>query len=279
MVIASRLVCRLGAAVSVCLLTGSATIISAAETGPASFEGVWMPTHVSLQDPRWRIEDLACGGMCSLKQFEYLQALLRNPDNDDTPIRELLDRSQKVHRDYIRDLLTPLAIDQLSHYVAEEGAAVDCDPNGDGITTQITAPLLSRIERYDDRIVIRYEYWNAVRTVYMDGRPHPADITPSRLGHSIGWFEGATLVVDTSGLTPGELYVPAEDALKALTLSDGARLRERYTLAANGQRLDLVWSISDPVYLREVVQGQKSALLSPGWTLDEFVCESITGKF
>jgi hypothetical protein len=72
--------------------------------------------------------------------------------------------------------------------------------------------------------VIRYEYWNAVRTVYMDGRPDPPDIAPSWLGHSIGWFEGATLVVDTSGLIPGELYVPGKDALKALTLSSAARL-------------------------------------------------------
>ena len=39
------------------------------------------------------------------------------------------------------------------------------------------------------------------RTIYLDGRPHPnrRDLTPSHDGHSIGWWEGDTLVVDTIG--------------------------------------------------------------------------------
>jgi len=37
------------------------------------------------------------------------------------------------------------------------------------------------------------------RTIYMDGRSHPADFAPTYYGHSIGWWEGDTLVVDTTG--------------------------------------------------------------------------------
>ena len=37
------------------------------------------------------------------------------------------------------------------------------------------------------------------RTIYMDGRSHPADLEPSYYGHSIGWWEGDTLVVDSTG--------------------------------------------------------------------------------
>jgi hypothetical protein len=37
------------------------------------------------------------------------------------------------------------------------------------------------------------------RTIYMDGRPHPAKLLPSYYGHSIGHWEGDTLVVDTVG--------------------------------------------------------------------------------
>ena len=37
------------------------------------------------------------------------------------------------------------------------------------------------------------------RTVYMDGRVHPRDLTPSFYGHSIGWWDGDTLNVDTIG--------------------------------------------------------------------------------
>ena len=39
------------------------------------------------------------------------------------------------------------------------------------------------------------------RTIYMDGRPHPTgkELAPSYLGHSIGRWDGDTLVVDTVG--------------------------------------------------------------------------------
>ena len=37
------------------------------------------------------------------------------------------------------------------------------------------------------------------RVIYMDGRKHPEDWIPSWTGHSIGWYEGDTLVVDTVG--------------------------------------------------------------------------------
>lgn len=37
------------------------------------------------------------------------------------------------------------------------------------------------------------------RIVYMDGRVHPADLEPSFSGHSVGRWEGDTLVVDTVG--------------------------------------------------------------------------------
>ena len=39
----------------------------------------------------------------------------------------------------------------------------------------------------------------AHRVIYMDGRRHPADPVPTWWGHSIGWFEDDTLVVDTVG--------------------------------------------------------------------------------
>ncbi len=41
------------------------------------------------------------------------------------------------------------------------------------------------------------------RTVYMDGRTHPANLEPSYYGHSIGWWEGDTLVIDSTGFNEG----------------------------------------------------------------------------
>ena len=41
------------------------------------------------------------------------------------------------------------------------------------------------------------------RTIYMDGRQHPKDLVPSYYGHSIGRWEGDTLVVDSIGFNEG----------------------------------------------------------------------------
>jgi len=40
---------------------------------------------------------------------------------------------------------------------------------------------------------------HTMRIVYLDGRPHPKDLSPSYLGHSIGRWEKDTLIVDTVG--------------------------------------------------------------------------------
>jgi hypothetical protein len=37
------------------------------------------------------------------------------------------------------------------------------------------------------------------RQIFMDGRKHPAELEPTWLGHSIGWWEKDTLVIDTVG--------------------------------------------------------------------------------
>jgi hypothetical protein len=37
------------------------------------------------------------------------------------------------------------------------------------------------------------------RTIYTDGRAHPADLAPSYYGHSVGRWEGDTFIVDSVG--------------------------------------------------------------------------------
>jgi hypothetical protein len=51
------------------------------------------------------------------------------------------------------------------------------------------------------RVLMLFETGNSIRQIWMDGRGHPADLDPSWMGHAIGHWEGATLVVDTVGLT------------------------------------------------------------------------------
>jgi hypothetical protein len=53
---------------------------------------------------------------------------------------------------------------------------------------------------------------NRLRRIYTDGRSHPADPDPSFHGHSVGHWEGDSLVVDTVGVLP-ETYIAVSEAV------------------------------------------------------------------
>jgi hypothetical protein len=53
---------------------------------------------------------------------------------------------------------------------------------------------------------------NRLRRIYTDGRAHPADPDPSFHGHSVGHWEGSTLVIDTVGLLP-QVYLAVNEAV------------------------------------------------------------------
>lgn len=50
------------------------------------------------------------------------------------------------------------------------------------------------------RVTTHHEAWMQLRSIWTDGRKHPDDWDATFYGHSIGHWEGATLVVDTVGI-------------------------------------------------------------------------------
>jgi hypothetical protein len=50
-----------------------------------------------------------------------------------------------------------------------------------------------------DRLVEFFDYFYVHRTIYLDGRPVPADPDPTWYGYSVGHWDGNTLVVETNG--------------------------------------------------------------------------------
>ena len=77
---------------------------------------------------------------------------------------------------------------------------------------------------------------------------HPAAITPSRAGDSIGSWDGDTLVVDTVGFTPGSLAgtVPNSDKLHVV---------ERFTLDPKTLALKRDYVADDSVYFTDQYKG------------------------
>lgn len=239
--------------------------------------GFYLTHSVALDDPRWRIEDLACRGSCSLGGFKHLQALLNDPKNTDRSVKELLQDVAAFSKKESEGLMTQAAKEKAKRYdPAADPVIEECKPDHDGWKHQLLAPLPMQIDQYDDRVELRYEYWNVVRTVYTDGRGFKPNVPPSRLGQSIGRYEGKTLVVETTGILPNLFQLPGMGGFKH---SDQARALERYTLSEDGERLDLEWAFIDPENFVRPVQGQKSWLYSADGELEEFSCDAVTGQY
>jgi hypothetical protein len=56
-----------------------------------------------------------------------------------------------------------------------------------------------QIVQLRDEITLLYLLYNSVRHVRLNAA-HPENVTPSWQGHSVGWYEGDTLVIDTVGI-------------------------------------------------------------------------------
>jgi len=108
---------------------------------------------------------------------------------------------------------------------------------------------VNRITQNKDTIVIEYGQMNLKRTVYMNQKTHPASVKPSRAGHSIGRWEGDTLIVDTVGFQPGVLNAPVRN-------SDKLHVVERFTFDPTTVRITRAYTAEDPIYLKGQYTGQ-----------------------
>lgn len=119
------------------------------------------------------------------------------------------------------------------------------------------------------RLTLLTEFFNETRRIWMDGRSHPAgdDLEPTFSGHSIGHWEGDTLVIDTVGLR----YETVLD-LTRLQHSDQMHIIERVRLVHPDE---LAWEITleDPVVFERPWTGTRHLFRAPpGTEVREFVC-------
>ncbi len=56
------------------------------------------------------------------------------------------------------------------------------------------------LRQFPDEVLLLFDEDHLVRRIYLDGRGHPEGSPSTWMGHSIGKYEGDTLVVDTVGL-------------------------------------------------------------------------------
>jgi hypothetical protein len=102
---------------------------------------------------------------------------------------------------------------------------------------------INRVTQSQDLITMEYGR-GLTRTVYMNMAAHPNTIAPSRAGHSIGRWDGGTLVVDTVGFEPGSLA-------GAVPHSSELHIVERFTLNPETLVLTREYVAEDPPYFTD----------------------------
>ena len=108
---------------------------------------------------------------------------------------------------------------------------------------------------------------HSFRPIYMDGRPHPKDLDPSYYGHSVGHWEGDTLVIDTVGFNERSWI-----DLRGMPTTEQLHLTERITRPDfNTLRYEI--TIDDPRRLYGAVDNRHVLPLAAGAEQFEFVCQ------
>ena len=115
-------------------------------------------------------------------------------------------------------------------------------------------------------MIFQWDHW--VRTVWRDGRKHPEDLDPTWMGHSIGKWDGDTLVVDTVGLNDKTwLDPPGHPHSDALHVVERWRRPDQHTLVVDV-------TFDDPKAYTKSWTGQRTYQFHPDWEIGEEVpCE------
>ena len=95
------------------------------------------------------------------------------------------------------------------------------------------------------KVVVYTEAYGQVRWIFTDGRQQNLDLPPTYNGHSIGRWEGDTLVVDTIGMVPQTQLVISDNFL-GMRHSDQLRIHERIRLQSR-DTLEIKTTVIDPV--------------------------------
>jgi len=140
---------------------------------------------------------------------------------------------------------TEFARAQVEAFTEESNPMLECVDPGPPKSTILPYPhIISRPDA--STILIQRDLLPVARVVHLD---RDAPVGPATtVGHSVGWFEGDVLVVETSNFLADRW-----GSHTGVDSSDQKHLMERYSLTDGGLGLMAEITLTDPVYLTEPV--------------------------
>jgi hypothetical protein len=194
-----------------------ATSAAAAQQKPPDLSGYWGPGRGAKPDPQ------------RVKQLPPNTVVLADAGAVEFPANE-----------YGGLQVKPAAIAAAKKWKPEDDMQISrvCQPPS--IVYAMQGPFPMEIHQGTELIVMKLEYYDMVRIIFMDGRQHPEKAPHSKVGHSVGRWEGSTLVVDTVKLSESTI------TNNGLSHSDRVHVIERFWLSPDGRALNGVQEFEDP---------------------------------
>jgi hypothetical protein len=129
----------------------------------------------------------------------------------------------------------------VAQFSEDQNPVLECyDP---GPPKSMTLPYAHRIRSQDAQtLLIERDLMDDTRVVHLDRSVPPG--APSKMGHSIGWFENGDLVVETTNFTADRWGTHT-----GIDSSEQKQVRERFHLTDGGMGIEIEITVTDPVYL------------------------------
>ncbi len=145
-----------------------------------------------------------------------------------------------------------------------ENPTLNCAPKG--MPTIMEQPYPMEFVDEGNRLLVRMEEYDIVRTIHLDQDATPDGAAHGPLGYSTGRWEGNTLVVHTDHVNWGWFDQAG------IPLTDDVQIDEEFTLADDGSRLDFKITITDSSTFTRPVVLEKFWLYVPGVEVKPYEC-------
>ncbi len=187
-----------------------------------------------------------------------------------TPNREGPDGARAGQPPIEEVRLTPAGQAEFEKFSAETDPSFRCI--APGVPRGLVDPYPREIIEQEHQIVILHEYYHQVRRIFMDGRVAPEYWPTSLGGYSTGQWDGDTLIVRTTHLSPDN-----DMWLTGLPFSgdENTYVIERYTRSED--LLSMVAEVYDPTYYEETYVMKSRWDLAPDGEIWDFECNPDFG--
>jgi hypothetical protein len=207
-------------------------------SGEPNITGDWAPEQLVMTDPRGRGGALV--PLSTVEKYKPGEGRIGGPRGAGRGGPRVIQGAE----------LTPegeKGAEQFAVLFSKNNPRMRCETTSIVFDWSFDGPV-NRITQNRDTIVLQYGQLGLTRTVHMNTKGHPANIKPSRAGHSIGRWEQDVLIVDTIGFAPGVLSPP-------ILNSDKLHVVERFSLDPAKMLLTRSYTAEDPVYFKGQFSG------------------------